>query len=250
MFKGFYNLSSGMLSQNRRLDVVANNMTNVSTAGYKADRYTDSTFQEFVISRVGNKDKSSSQELGGASYILAPSRLYTDYSQGAPDVTGLPLDFSISGEGFFAIQSGGGTAYTRAGNFSLDNEGYLCLPGEGRVLDPRGNPISLGTDRIQADARGNLYQEEGGAFLGQLGVFSFADNEALARNPRGLFEGGGARPVADAALQWKSVERSNVDLVGQMVEMLASQRSLQSAAQLTKMYDQVMGKAATDLGSV
>ncbi len=250
MFKGFYNLSSGMLSQNRRLDVVANNMTNVSTAGYKADRYTDSTFQEHVISRVGNKDKASSQELGNASYILAPSHLYTDYSQGAPDITGLPLDFSISGAGFFAIQTGSGTAYTRAGNFSLDNEGYLCLPGEGRVLDPTGKPIRLGTDRIQADAQGNLYQEETAAPLGRLGVFSFADNDALARNSRGLFEGGGAQPVADAAIQWKSVEHSNVDLVGQMVEMLASQRSLQSAAQLTKMYDQVMGKAATDLGSV
>ena len=250
MFKGFYNLTSGMLSQNRRLDVIANNMTNVSTAGYKADRYTDSTFQEFMMSRVGNQDKASPQELGPASYILAPSRLYTDYSQGAPEVTGLPLDFSISGEGFFAIQSDNGTAYTRAGNFSLDNEGYLCLPAEGRVLDPRGNPIKLGTDRIQADALGNIHQEETGALLGRLGVFTFADNIALARNPRGLFEGGGAQPVGAAAIQWKAVERSNVDLVQQMVEMLASQRSLQSAAQLTKMYDQVMGKAATDLGSV
>lgn len=250
MFKGFYNLSSGMLSQNRRLDVVANNMTNVSTAGYKADRYTDSTFQEFVVSRVGNKDKTSPQALGNASYILAPSRLYTDYTQGTPEVTGLPLDFAIAGEGFFAIGSDNGTAYTRAGNFSLDNEGYLCLPAEGRVLDSGGNPIQLGTDRIQADAQGNLYEEDTGTFLGQLGVFAFADNTALARNPRGLFVGGGAVPAANAAIHWKSIERSNVDLVQQMVEMLASQRSLQSAAQLTKMYDQVMGKTATDLGSV
>lgn len=250
MFKGFYNLTSGMLSQNRRLDVVANNMTNVSTAGYKADRYTDSTFQEFVLNRVGNKDKTSPQALGNASYILAPSRLYTDYSQGAPEVTGLPLDFAISGEGFFAVRRDNGTAYTRAGSFSLDNEGYLCLPAEGRVLDPSGRPIQLGTDHIQADAQGNIYQEETGELLGRVGIFAFADNAALARNPRGLFEGDGAALVTDAAIHWKSVERSNVDLVQQMVEMLASQRSLQSAAQLTKMYDQVMGKAATDLGSV
>ncbi|MBP1757812.1 MAG: flhO [Firmicutes bacterium] len=250
MFKGFYNLTSGMLSQNRRLDVVSNNMTNVSTAGYKADRYTDSTFQEFVMSRVGNKDKTSPQELGPSSYILAPSRIFTDYSQGAPEVTGLPLDFAISGQGFFAIQSNAGTGYTRAGSFSLDNEGYLCLPDEGRVLDTAGNPIQLGTDRIQADAQGNIYQEESGEFLGKLGVYTFADYEALERNPRGLFEGGAAQPTDDAAIQWKAVERSNVDLVQQMVEMLASQRSLQSAAQLTKMYDQIMGKAANDLGSV
>ena len=64
MFKGFYNLTSAMLSHGRRLDVVSHNMTNISTAGYKAQRYTDSTFQEVMISRVGNKDKSRSTELG------------------------------------------------------------------------------------------------------------------------------------------------------------------------------------------
>ena len=113
MFKGFYNLTSGMLSQGRRLDVIANNMTNVATSGYKTDTYTDSTFQEYMVSRVGNKDKSAPAELGGASYILAPSKLYTDYTQGALEPTDLPFDFALEGEGFFAIQTEGGIAYTR-----------------------------------------------------------------------------------------------------------------------------------------
>ena len=71
MTKGFYNLTSGILSQSRRLDTVANNMTNLSTSGYKAEQYTDSTFQEVLISRVGNKDKSSPTVIGEESYILA-----------------------------------------------------------------------------------------------------------------------------------------------------------------------------------
>ena len=75
MFKGFYNLTSGMLSQGRRLDVVSNNMTNISTAGYKADRYTDSTVQDVLMSRVGNKNKAVSTEMGMESYILAPTVL-------------------------------------------------------------------------------------------------------------------------------------------------------------------------------
>ncbi|MEG1683263.1 MAG: flagellar hook-basal body complex protein, partial [Oscillospiraceae bacterium] len=169
MFKGFYNLTSGMLTQGRNLDVVANNMTNVSTAGYKADRYTASTFQNVLISRVGNKDKSNPAELGNQSYVLASSRLYTDYTQGSMEDSGLPLDFAIDGEGFFAVDSPGGRAYTRAGNFALDNEGYLCLPGVGRVLDAGEQPIRLMTDKITADDRGNL-TAEGGGFLGRLGV--------------------------------------------------------------------------------
>lgn len=78
MTKGFYNLTSGILSQSRRLDTVANNMTNLSTSGYKAEQYTDSTFQEVLISRVGNKDKSSPTVIGEESYILAPSSALCD----------------------------------------------------------------------------------------------------------------------------------------------------------------------------
>ena len=67
MTKGFYNLTSGMLSQSRRLDVVSNNMTNLTTPGYKAEQYTDSTFQEVLISRIGNKNHSGAQEIGDES---------------------------------------------------------------------------------------------------------------------------------------------------------------------------------------
>ena len=81
MTRGFYDLTSGMLSQSRRLDVVGNNMTNITTPGYKAETYTDTTFDEVLLSRVGNKDKSGSTVIGQGSYILAPSQLYVDYRQ-------------------------------------------------------------------------------------------------------------------------------------------------------------------------
>ena len=144
MFKGFYNLTSGMLSQERRLDIVANNMTNTATAGYKTDRYTDSTFEEYLVSRI-DQGRTSTQ-LGGESYILAPSQVYTDFTQGAFETTGLPLDFAIQGDGFFAVETADGVAYTRAGNFCLDDEGYLCLAEQGRVLNPAGEPLLLITD--------------------------------------------------------------------------------------------------------
>ena len=80
MFKGFYNLTSGMLSQERRLDIVANNMTNTATAGYKTDRYTDSTFEEYLVSRI-DQGRTSTQ-LGGESYILAPIRTWPFFATG------------------------------------------------------------------------------------------------------------------------------------------------------------------------
>ena len=249
MFKGFYNLTSGMLSQGKRLDVISNNMANVSTSGYKADTYTDSTFREYMVSRVGNKDKSGAAEIGPASYILAPSQLYTDYTQGVLEPTGMPLDFAIEGDGFFAVQTADGTAYTRAGSFVLDGEGYLCLPDGSRVLDDAGRELLLGTDQITADATGAITAENG-QYLGRIGLYSFADNAQLQRDTRGYFTGNGAQAATGAALHWQTQERSNIDLVQQMTQMMTAQRAFQSAAEVSKMYDELMGKAATNLGNV
>ncbi|MGI5962451.1 MAG: flagellar hook-basal body protein [Lawsonibacter sp.] len=249
MTKGFYNLTSGMLSQSRRLDVVANNMTNVTTPGYKQERYTDTTFDEVLISRVGNKEKQGSTPVGQGSYILAPSQLYVDYDQGAIEETGLNLDFAIQGEGFFAVETANGVEYTRNGSFSLDAEGYLCLPGHGRVLGADGALLALGSDQIQADDYGRIYAQEGGGLFGQIGVYTFGDNEQLTKGESGLFDANGQVPQAvEAKVTWRSVENSNVDMLQEMSQMMTAQRALQSAAQVLKLYDGVLTKATTEIG--
>ena len=207
MFKGFYNLTSAMLTHQQNLNVVGNNLVNISTAGFKQDRYTATTFDDVMYSRVGDLF-SSGQEIGRQSYIRAASQTYTDFTQGAPEPTGLTLDFCIVGDGFFAIENAEGEiGYTRMGNFTLDDEGYLCLPGYGYVLDPSSERIYLGTDKITADRTG----------------FSI----------------------------WHAyLERSNTDMVKQMTEMITYQRALQSAAQVSRMYDQLMSHATSDVGRI
>ena len=248
MLKGFYNLTSAMLTHQRDLNVVANNMVNISTAGYKSDTYTSSTFDEVMFSRVGNKYKGGREDIGEISYIRASDQMYTDFTQGTIELTNIPLDFAIVGDGFFGIQMDNGqVAYTRQGNFSLDEQGYLCLQGAGRVLDRNGQAIQLNTDKIRGDAQGNLYKEDGG-YLGSLGVWNFEDLEALEHNEQGLFTGGQAQLMQTPQVQWGYLERSNVEMIDQMTEMLTAQRALQSAAQVTKMYDQVMTQATQQLG--
>lgn len=247
MFKGFYNLTSGMLTQQQNLDVVSHNLVNISTAGYKEERYTATTFDEVMMNRVGNEEKIYT-DIGEASSMRVSSQIYTNYDQGVPEYTNIPLDFAINGDGFFAVQQDGGQmVYTRSGSFSLDEEGYLCFPGQGRVMGVDNQPILLITDKIKADGQGRIFTEDGG-YLGQLGVFAFEDNGALEHNDEGMFTGGGAVLVENPNLYWKYLERSNVDMVKQMTEMLTCQRALQSAAQVAKMYDQLMSKATTDIG--
>ena len=251
MFRGFYNLTSGMLTQQRNLDVVGNNLTNVSTSGFKQSRYTATTFDEVMLSWAGTKDKSY-QEIGGPyAYIRATSQIYTDYSQGLPEPTNITLDFAIEGAGFFAIRGDDGqTYYTRSGTFTLDNEGYLCYPGKGRIIGADGQDIRLNTDRIDADKSGNMYNYDGN-LLGTLGIYTFADNEAqLQHEGEGFFTGQGAQLNEDVVIHHKWVERSNVNLVKEMVEMMSTQRALQSAAQMSKIYDQVIQKGVSSIGQL
>ena len=81
MYKGFYNLTSGVLTHQRNLNVIANNMVNISTPGFKQERYTATTFDDVMYSRVGNLDGEGS-EIGRQSYIRATSEIYTDFAQG------------------------------------------------------------------------------------------------------------------------------------------------------------------------
>ena len=248
MTKGFYQLTSGMLSQSRRLDTVAGNLTNLSTPGYKKDLYTDRTFGEVLLSRTGNKDKSGSTEIGGTSWILAPDEPEIELGQGAVEETGGNLDFAIQGEGYFAIQTESGVAYTRNGSFSLDGAGCLTLPGHSRVLGADGQPLFLPTDEIRADDRGNLFSSDGEA-LGTVGVFGFGAPEALVKRTDGLFAPAGqAAARVDSQVLWRSLESSNVDLVQEMSQLMTAQRAFQSAAQVLKLYDGVLTKAATEIG--
>lgn len=248
MFKGFYNLTSAMLTHGRHLDVISNNMTNVSTPGYKVDTFTQSTFDVAMWERVGNKNKNYT-DLGEQSFITAPSELYTDFSQfGGYDDTGLPLDFAIEGDGFFAVDTDDGRVYTRNGSFSLDNEGYLYLPGQGRVLDVNGDPILVMTDMLNPDDYGGLYTTDG-TFLGRIGVYEFADLAQLTKNDQGLFVSDAQPQLAQGArVHNKMLERSNVDWVHEMSAMITAQRAYQSAAEATKIYDQVMRQSTEEVG--
>ena len=247
MYKGFYNLTSGMMTHQSHLSVVGNNLVNISTTGFKESRYTATTFDDVMYSRVGNVEKEYT-EIGRQSYIRANSEITVIQDQGIPEPTDIPLDFAIMGDGFFAVQREDGEInYTRAGSFSLDDEGYLCFPGVGRVLDAEGNPIVLGTDKLDVDVLGNISQADGG-FLGRLGVYALEDVEMLEHTEQSFFAGENATLVEAPQILWKHLERSNVDMIRQMTEMLNCQRALQSCATVTKMYDEVMGHAASDVG--
>lgn len=262
MYQGFYNLASGMLTQSRNLNVISNNMVNVQTAGYKKDKMVTSTFEEEMLYRTGTQNKGNPTPLAVTSKIKTASETVVNYEQGSYEQTDGLYDFAIGGNGFFCIQTGGGERYTRNGSFSVDEEGYLTAEGIGRVLSEDGGPIQIPDENFTVDSRGRITLDTGGTeetgessttLLGTLKIVDFADYGQLHKEDNGVFSTTQAPAAVDqegTSIMWKSVEKSNVDMVEEMTAMMASQRALQSAAQMLKMYDQIMSKSVADIGRV
>ncbi|MGE4213266.1 MAG: flagellar hook-basal body protein [Anaerotignaceae bacterium] len=249
MFKGYYTLTSSMLTQNKNMDVISNNLTNMSTPGYKKEQFVSGTFKEVLYSQSANNVSGAiNQNMGSVSMISAPYETVTNFEDGAWDETGGNLDFAIKGNGFFKIESEDGVKYTRNGSFIIDDEGYLTLQGQGRVAGKDGD-IYMSTDSINVDNEGNIIGN-GGQILGTIDVVDFEDYTQLAKAGEGVFTTDAEEIPVPSSLKWKIIESSNVSALDEMTAMLSSQRVLQSAAQVLKMYDQLASKAATEIGKV
>ncbi len=265
MVKGFYNLTSGMLTQRRNLDVISSNMANVSTAGFKADQLSSSTFRNELMSRTGNTDKSNPEGLADVTMARIPRETITDFTQGAFQPTDRKLDLAVSGDGFFQVQSNGGVRYTRSGSFNLNNDGYICTQDGGlllgangpiQVFDPQAGELTkdgvsmvqFSAENIQVDANGGVYDSNGN-YLDRIQLVTVANTGQLVKEGAYFTGGGEALPVSGTIMQGY-LEASNVDALKEMVSMIESQRHLQSAAQVLKMYDQMISKATTEIGKI
>lgn len=245
MFQGFYDLTSNMITQNRNMNVISNNMTNVSTPGYKSDTVVQSTFRDELIYRF---DKYGRTPVGVSSRVDTAAERVTDHSEGAMKETGRNLDLALAGNGFFVIQTGNGNVYTRNGSFNIDDQGYLRLDGVGRVMGTNG-PIRLNTDDVVVDGQGNIRSNENGQYFGRLRLVDFNNYGQLTKITGGVFRANGQPQNADAAVRQKFVEDSNVSMIDEMTAMMTGQRVLQSSAQVLKMYDQLIAKAV-QIGSM
>ena len=242
MFQGYYDLTSNMITQNRNMNIISNNMTNISTPGYKEDRLMQSTFREEMIYRY---DKGGKTPVGTVSWVNTADERVTDYTEGGIRETGNALDVGLTGNGFFVIDTGEGPVYTRDGSFNLDNEGYLTMPGIGRVQGTNG-AIRLTTDKVTIDKQGNITSEDGNQFFGTLQIVDFADYGQLTKISGSVFRAQGAPQAAQGAdVNQKFLEDSNVSMAEEMTRMISSQRILQSSAQLLKIYDQLEAKMVT-----
>jgi len=234
---GMTEAAETMLAQQNRLDQVANNIANVDTAGFRREKVT---FWEMLYRANDNRQR-----------VGKGMKPVTDQSSGPVKMTGNPLDVAIQGEGFFKIQTPGGVRYTRAGNFLLNEQGQLAMPGGNLVLGD-GGAIVLGEGQVSIGRDGTIAQN--GAVVGQLAVVSFADKAALEREGVNLFrlkEGGGGEEQSQGyEVQQSYVEQSNVQSILEMTAMIDLARDFESQQKAVRTLDDIDAMATQRVGKL
>ncbi|OAH54447.1 flagellar biosynthesis protein FlgC [Domibacillus aminovorans] len=265
MFKGFYTAASGMIAQQRRTEILTNNMSNVNTPGYKADQTSMRAFPEMLLKRIDETSIPVENKLnlpfepvvGTLNTGVYVQETIPNFRQGDIRETGLSTDLALQGESvFFTVQNTvNETRYTRNGNFTLDPEGYLTTASGLYVQDIEGERIQLTTDQFMVDGEGRI--TENGTDIGQIGVAYAEDPNALIKEGDGLYRiDGPALPTAFGAdgavfsVQQSFLEGSTTDTARTMTDMLTAYRAFEANQKVLTAYDRSMEKAANEIGRV
>lgn len=211
---------------NRQMQITANNVANMSTAGYKA--------QGVLFNEELTKAQGEIENNGKLSMVLDHGT-FRRVEQGPLQQTGNPLDLALEGSGFFAIDTANGTRYARAGNFSLDREGQIVTQNGNPVLSDGGQPITIpqGDTQIMIANDGTLSTAESG-ILGRIGVMRFDDEQKMLENGNGLYDANGevAIPAENTNVLQFMLEGSNVQPILEMNKMIEIVRNYQQTQRL------------------
>ncbi|HPD30060.1 MAG TPA: flagellar basal-body rod protein FlgF [Phycisphaerae bacterium] len=251
MVYGIYQSAAGMIVNQYRQAVLANNLANLDTVGFKHDltivrERKVETAEDALSGRLS--DRILDRMTGGS--LVAPT--VTSFRQGEIQVTGRETDVAIEGNGFFAVSDGAKTRYTRDGRFSINNEGLLVTAGGRPVLDDRGKTIS-----VPETARGRIRIGEDGTVrsgdeaFARIGLVDFADRSRLCKVGANMFEAVGTRAEAvSPRLRTNSLESSTVDPTKAMVAMIEVSRAYEINANLVSMADTTLSRAVNDIGRI
>ena len=257
MLKALYTAATGMRSQQTQVDVIANNLANVNTTGYKK---ADARFEDllYVTTRnpgAVNKDGStiSGLQLGSGSQLVSTSK---NFQPGVPISTDNPLDIMIAGNGFFELQAlDGSRVFTRDGSFTLDRDGNV-VTSQGLKLVPSLGALPTGGQAkditISADGTVSVRVGNSDTQLGQITLVTFPNPAGLSAEGRNLYKETPASGSATTtppgengtgALLQGNIEKSNVDIATELINLILAQRAYEVNTKAITTADQMLSTA-------
>jgi flagellar basal-body rod protein FlgF/flagellar basal-body rod protein FlgG len=227
------------MARSQTLDLIANNLANVSTPGYRAQH---DSFRSLLATSSGVSLSGLNQAVNDYS-VLGGGQL--DLSQGTLERTGNDLDLAIQGSGFFAVQTAGGPLYTRDGNFHVSPKGQLVTAAGDAVLGKDNRPISVVGAPVSVSPDGTI--SVNGALAGQLKLVDFPAGTSLEGVGKTYYSAPDktAVPAAQANVQQGMLEGSNVNAVSSSIELITVQRYAELMQRALTMFHMEMNQVAT-----
>lgn len=255
MNRGIYPILSGALAHERRMQVFANNMANVNTAGFKQDEQAfKSIFPKYqAVIPTGGRTVGLAQQIMARPFgateraFVAPHQLKTTFEAGRVRLTGNPLDIAIQGRGFLQVETPQGLRYTRNGMLALDRDRRLVTGLGHPVMGAKGE-IKIPPGKLDISAQGEIKVDE--KPVAKIKVMEFPDDEMPQKSSDGLFFSEKGTESKNPQIQVGHVEESNVNSIGEMVKMIQGMRNYESTQKLIQTLDRMAEIAVQDVGRV
>jgi flagellar basal-body rod protein FlgF len=255
VLRGLYSAASGMLAQQVQTDNLADNLANVNTTGFKRRSTQFQSFPVLMMNRLGGGDPSKLGTLATGSQVKGTP---IHFQQGSLRQTGNPFDVAIQGDGFFQVKGPGEKVfYTRNGQFQPNAKGVLTTTEGFALLDASGNEITVpaNANRAVLTKAGSL-QVPGQGEIARIGLAVFEDRHVLQKAGQHLYEAPDNQPPeirqagtteGGGILEQGSLEQSNVQVLGEMVQMITSQRLYEALQKAIQTQNGTLGKVINDL---
>lgn len=249
MVKGLYTAYTGMVNNQRRLDVVSNNLANAMTTGFKKEGCTTQSFDEVMAVKI--KDMTvghMNQQIGNMSLGAKIGETYRNWEQGGFQSTEVLYDFALAGDGFFSISFTNklgetSTMYTRDGSFQMNSEGYLVTKDGDYVLGENG-PIQLpaNVSSFAVEPTGEIYAD--GQYVDTFALVDFEDYNYLEMYGENLYRAveGATQTDSTASVNQGYLEASNINVVSEMVNMITIAREYESGQKVMNAVDDMLGR--------
>lgn len=244
MINGIYTVTRGMVAFQKENDVLANNLANVSTVGFKGQQVIYQSFPEMLMSRL---DDSGKHEIGSKGSGARVVGTVSNFNAGSLYKTDNDFDLSLEGPGFFAIQTPQGLAYTRNGHFTLNNLGQM-VTAEGFPLLGKNGPVQTQGKNIQVDLNGIVKVD--GMQDDQIRIADFNNPNALERIGDNLYRAAtGVNQVPGTAeVRQGFLEQSNVNVILGMTQLINATRLYEMSQKTIQAQDDTLAKAVNDVG--
>lgn len=253
MVRGLYTSGVGMTAVMNKFDVIANNIANTDTTGYKKDSVITQSFSEELMKRLDDpapNQLSHANKVGKISLGVFVDTIVTDFTSGAITSTGNNFDFAIAGDGFFTVNAMDENGqysekYTRDGTFTTRN-GMLVTRDGYAVLGEKGN-ITLPDGELYINETGMVYVD--GEFIDRLRMVSFNDNQSLRKYKDSLYSTTDDSEIAPfkGTVQQGALEASNVNPVREMVDMITINRLYEANQRVITTIDNTLNRSVNDI---